>query len=416
MKSNAIARPTHDGVGIGVERHFVLPNFTTIKHGYVRGSPSDPSGESTGSGIRKEEISVGGHGGVGVGGTEAGAGASATTTAATSAQPNVAASKISGSSDKRSGKKQGNAVGRRDKRPRKNGESGVDVGVAEDDAPSGIEDADEQSESSISSSSSDSAESESAMRGAGEYVSKKGSREGAGGAVVPRARSARAATAGVSLLTAQLRREGVLAEGDEDEEGGGDVREDLKVTRADGSRAYVGGAGGAAQTGTFGGVHPQADAVDAQSLTLSTERFSIPELLFFPVDVGLNQEGLPGAIAAAIEAGVPSARAAHWSSIVLVGGGARLPGLETRLAAELRARAPAGVGVRLFTPAEPELMAWRGASAIAARPDFSKFLVTKAMWKEEGPVRCTVRLNAAAQALGGGVPGSGPADALLDDD
>jgi len=152
--------------------------------------------------------------------------------------------------------------------------------------------------------------------------------------------------------------------------------------------------------GGGGGGGAGLSAEDLQVLALNAERISIPELLFSPLDAGLGQAGLPSVIAAAINACPVQHRPALWSSIVLTGGGARMPGVEARLARELRQLAPCGVQVLTFTPQEPQLTAWRGGSAIGShREHMQRLTVTKQMWMEEGPARCAARLAAAENKL-----------------
>ena len=86
-----------------------------------------------------------------------------------------------------------------------------------------------------------------------------------------------------------------------------------------------------------------------------------------------------------------------------------MPGLEARLARELRQLAPSGVQVLTYTPREPQLAAWRGGSAIASHAQHMRAIsVTKAMWAEEGPARCAARLASSSERVaqvqcGGGV-------------
>lgn len=42
---------------------------------------------------------------------------------------------------------------------------------------------------------------------------------------------------------------------------------------------------------------PSNDPVDTQKLFMNIERFALPELLFTPSDVGLNQAGIPECVA-----------------------------------------------------------------------------------------------------------------------
>jgi actin-related protein 6 len=66
-------------------------------------------------------------------------------------------------------------------------------------------------------------------------------------------------------------------------------------------------------------------------VTLTNERFSGPELLFNPTDVGLQEAGLPAVIMQSVEAMPLSIRSAMLANVVLVGGNVQLPGFTDRL-------------------------------------------------------------------------------------
>lgn len=124
---------------------------------------------------------------------------------------------------------------------------------------------------------------------------------------------------------------------------------------------------------------------------MNTERIAVPEVLFQPSLVGMDGEGgLHDAIAQAIAACPPAIQPALWSSIILTGGNAHLPGLEARLARELAPLAPSGSVVQLYTPSDPHLTAWRSASLWAAScpADLQATSVTRQQYQEEGPRAC----------------------------
>lgn len=98
------------------------------------------------------------------------------------------------------------------------------------------------------------------------------------------------------------------------------------------------------------------DAEDQQTLTLSSERFSMLEHLFNPTSLGLEQKSLPELILDSISH-VSSSHAAAadmmWSNIVLIGGLGNAVNLRRRLRNELRALAPVDVPLRIYP--DPEL-------------------------------------------------------------
>lgn len=114
------------------------------------------------------------------------------------------------------------------------------------------------------------------------------------------------------------------------------------------------------------------DEDDTQTLTLSTERFSIVETLFNPTSLSLDQQPLPllvrDAISSLSNSTLPHARAAAdmmWSNIILVGGLANVVGMKRRLENELRSLAPIDVGVRIWDARHADLVAVKSGVALA---------------------------------------------------
>jgi actin-related protein 6 len=101
-----------------------------------------------------------------------------------------------------------------------------------------------------------------------------------------------------------------------------------------------------------------------QTLLVSVERFTIPEVLFRPSDAGFAPDiaGLPQVIVAAIEACPRIYQSALYESIRLVGGGCKLENLEERLQRELRALAPTQYKVKMEVPSDPIKECWINAS------------------------------------------------------
>ena len=77
-----------------------------------------------------------------------------------------------------------------------------------------------------------------------------------------------------------------------------------------------------------------------QVLALNNERFMVPEVLFQPTDIGLQQAGLPQAIVEAVEASHPDLHPLLYSNVLCTGGCATCLGFQDRLYNELRARVP----------------------------------------------------------------------------
>ncbi len=99
-----------------------------------------------------------------------------------------------------------------------------------------------------------------------------------------------------------------------------------------------------------------------QVLQLNNERFMVPEALFSPSDIGLEQAGLPEAIVQAVSSAHPAVQPLLYTNVLLTGGTARCPGFLERVVSELRPLVPAGYDVRVALAEQPEVAAWRGAA------------------------------------------------------
>lgn len=114
-----------------------------------------------------------------------------------------------------------------------------------------------------------------------------------------------------------------------------------------------------------GQLMPDDITADDQVLLMNNERFSVPELLFNPQDVGLDSCGVADAVASAISECPAALQPFLWSNILCVGGNACLPNFRERLEHELRAIAPEHCEVRVVCPASPVKAAWAGGCAMA---------------------------------------------------
>lgn len=123
---------------------------------------------------------------------------------------------------------------------------------------------------------------------------------------------------------------------------------------------------------------------DYQILRLNNERFAIPEILFHPSDVGIRQKGIPETVIEVVEA-CPAEAASHLLyNIIIIGGCALFPGMQSRLQAEIRALAPDDIDIRVTVPANPITYAWEGGKTIVDDPNFTSYCVTRQEYEEEG--------------------------------
>ncbi|KAF5402742.1 Actin protein 6 [Paragonimus heterotremus] len=128
-------------------------------------------------------------------------------------------------------------------------------------------------------------------------------------------------------------------------------------------------------------------------LRLNNERFTVPELLFHPGDVGYREMGLTEAMGYLLcERLPPAVRPGAWANCLAIGGNACFPGFLERLKKDLRCLPPDDLAVNVFLPANPQTYAWEGGSLLAERQDdLAQFLVTRTEYEEHGSAFCERR-------------------------
>ncbi|XP_003699229.1 actin-related protein 6 [Megachile rotundata] len=132
---------------------------------------------------------------------------------------------------------------------------------------------------------------------------------------------------------------------------------------------------------------------EQQTLRLSNERFAIPEILFFPSDVGIRQMGIPEAIMDCLKACDEETWPHLLCNIILTGGNAKFPGFQERIYKEVRSLAPAEYAINVYLPENPITYAWHGGKTLSKDPIFSSLLVTREDYEEEGQNLCFERFD-----------------------
>ncbi|ORY73107.1 actin family [Leucosporidium creatinivorum] len=113
------------------------------------------------------------------------------------------------------------------------------------------------------------------------------------------------------------------------------------------------------------GAPQKKSAEEEQLLQMNNERFTVPEVLFNPSTIDLNQGGIHETIAHSISALPEELRGMFWSNIVCVGGSSGFAGFGDRLRSELRKLAPPEFPVRVTVSTSPTLTtALSAASAL----------------------------------------------------
>ncbi|KAF8182292.1 actin-related protein Arp6 [Pholiota molesta] len=121
-----------------------------------------------------------------------------------------------------------------------------------------------------------------------------------------------------------------------------------------------------------------------QILVMNNERFTVPELLFRPDDIGLDQAGLASTIAYSISLLPRQYQGMFWSNIGLIGGCTMFSGFRERLLSELQSLAPVDCEVGIYECDDPITEAYKSAYAFASQGDFARHAVTRAEYAESG--------------------------------
>jgi len=133
---------------------------------------------------------------------------------------------------------------------------------------------------------------------------------------------------------------------------------------------------------------------DLQLLRLGVERIAIPELLFHPSDIGINQMGIAEAI---YESVLPLSKELQHSllkNIILVGGNANFQNYEKRIGSDLRSLADESFEIDLYLPKDPIIYPWECAKNLftdGLDNEFCSKFVSRTEYNEHGSNICYKR-------------------------
>ncbi|KAB1269418.1 Actin-related protein 6 [Camelus dromedarius] len=130
-----------------------------------------------------------------------------------------------------------------------------------------------------------------------------------------------------------------------------------------------------------------------QILRLTNERFAVPEILFNPSDIGIQEMGIPEAIVYSIQ-NLPEEMQPHFfKNIVLTGGNSLFPGFRDRVYSEVRCLTPTDYDVSVVLPENPITYAWEGGKLISENDDFEDMVVTREDYEENGHSVCEEKFD-----------------------
>jgi actin len=142
----------------------------------------------------------------------------------------------------------------------------------------------------------------------------------------------------------------------------------------------------------------------AQVITVGSERFRCPEVLFQPSMVGMEANGIHDTTFNSIMKCDVDIRKDLYSNIVLSGGTTMFPGIADRMTKEITALAPSAMKIKVVAPPERKYSVWIGGSILASLSTFQQMWISKSEYDESG--ECGG--GGGGGVGGGGVGGGGP--------
>jgi len=127
---------------------------------------------------------------------------------------------------------------------------------------------------------------------------------------------------------------------------------------------------------------------DGSTITLSKERFMVPELLFNPSLMNLEEPPISKAIMEVIELCDVDIRSDLMNNLFLSGGSSMFPNLKSRIELEieleLAKNKKKSQGLRIIAPRERTYSVWIGGSILAMIPEFTDNWITRSKYFQKG--------------------------------
>jgi actin len=124
---------------------------------------------------------------------------------------------------------------------------------------------------------------------------------------------------------------------------------------------------------------------DGQVITIGSERFRCPEVLFTPSLVGMEAAGIDETAFNSIMKCDVDIRKDLYGNVVLSGGTTMFPGIADRMTKEITGRAPNSMKIKVVAPPERKYSVWIGGSILASLSTFQQMWIAKSEYDESGP-------------------------------
>ena len=124
---------------------------------------------------------------------------------------------------------------------------------------------------------------------------------------------------------------------------------------------------------------------DGNLITVGSERFRCPEVLFQPSFIGKEASGIHDTSFQSIMKCHVDIRKDLYANIVLSGGTTMFAGIGERMTKELSALAPSTMKIKVVAPLERKDSVWIGGSILSSLSTFQQMWISKGEYDESGP-------------------------------
>jgi len=124
---------------------------------------------------------------------------------------------------------------------------------------------------------------------------------------------------------------------------------------------------------------------DGNIITVGSERFRCPEVLFQPNLIGKESSGIHDTTFQSIMKCDVDIRKDLYANVVLSGGTTMFSGIGERMTKELTQLAPSTMKIKVVAPPERKYSVWIGGSILSSLSTFQQMWISKAEYDESGP-------------------------------
>eukprot|EP00386_Alphamonas_edax_P014435 GDKI01044354.1.p1 GENE.GDKI01044354.1~~GDKI01044354.1.p1 ORF type:complete len:376 (-),score=166.43 GDKI01044354.1:379-1506(-) len=125
---------------------------------------------------------------------------------------------------------------------------------------------------------------------------------------------------------------------------------------------------------------------DGSIITVGSERFRCPELLFRPSLLGKEAPGIHECVYKTINTCDIDIRKDLYANVVLSGGTTMFDGIGQRMTKELTSMAPPTIKIKVVAPPERKYSVWIGGSILSSLSTFQQMWVKREEYEEHGPL------------------------------